>query len=128
MEVFGNLLQSVGSKCYVLDMASTTRQRDPLGTRRPKDKKAAAKLEALMANTGLSPEVLGAQTGVSGKRIRQILDDHVVPQRRIRYALSRRFELLPSDVWQCDATATKVLGPDAVEHLRQLAKRTETPA
>lgn len=106
-------------------MKSTARQREALDGRGPKDAKAAEKLAALMANTGLSPEVLGAQTGVSGKRIRQILDHNAQPQRRIRYALARRFELLPSDIWKVDKTATTVLGPDEVAHLRSLARRTE---
>lgn len=124
MELCGTFLQSVGSKCYLQGVKSTIRHREALTTG-PKDTKAAEKLNALMANTGLSPEVLGAQTGVSGKRIRQILDHGIQPQRRIRYALARRFELLPSDIWKCDKSTASALSPAELEHLRGLARRTE---
>lgn len=91
-------------------------------SRRPKDKAAAAKLARLMDNTGLSPEVLGAQTGVSGKRIRAILDEGVHPERRIRHALARRFDLLPADIWKSDAVG---LEPRDLAHLREFARRQE---
>lgn len=90
-----------------------------LVARRPKDKAAASRLDRLMTNTGLSPEVLGAQTGVSGKRIRQIVDGDI-PQRRVRYALARRFDLLPADIWKADA---KGLTPADLIHLRSLARQ-----
>ena len=93
--------------------------------RRPRDRVAAAKLDRLMTNCGLSPEVLGAQVGVSGKRIRQIVDDGDEPQRRVKYALARRFDLLPADIWKSDA---KGLSPADLDHLRTLARRGEVTA
>jgi hypothetical protein len=74
----------------------------------------------LMRNLGLSAEVLGTQTGVSGKRIRQIIDNGDVPQNRVKAALARRFEMLPADIWLADR---KGLTPADLDHLRQLAKR-----
>lgn len=93
-----------------------------LRPRRPLDKAAAAKLARLMDNTGLSPEVLGAQVGVSGKRIRQILDHGHRPERRVRYALARRFDLLPAHIWKSDAAG---MAPGELEHLLALARRDE---
>lgn len=103
-------------------MATASRQQLPLHTRRPKDTAAAAKLSRLLANTGLSPEVLGAQIGVSGKRIRQILQHGYQPERRIRYALARRFDLLPAHIWKSDAQG---MAPGELEHLLALARREE---
>ena len=76
-----------------------------------------------MDNMGLSPEVLGAQTGVSGKRIRQILDTGVQPERRVRYALARRFDLLPAHIWKSDMVG---LAPGEIAHMLELARRQET--
>lgn len=103
-------------------MATGTRQLRPIQTRRPKDPAAAAKLNRLLSNTGLSPEVLGAQIGVSGKRIRQILEHGYQPERRIRYALARRFDLLPAHIWKSDAIG---MAPGELEHLMALARRDE---
>lgn len=85
-----------------------------------------------MDNMGLSPEVLGAQTGVSGKRIRQIITPKLngtanphygeQPERRVRYALARRFDLLPADLWKSDAQG---FAPGELDHLRDLARRQE---
>jgi hypothetical protein len=96
-----------------------------LHAKRPKDKAAASKLDRLMTNSGLSPEMLGLQVGVSGKRIRQILDTGDIPQRRMKYALARRFDLLPADLWKADAAG---LSPAELEHMRLLARRTEAVA
>lgn len=91
-----------------------------LEEKRPKDTRAATKLDMLMRNTGLSAEVLGAQVGVSGKRIRQIVDNGDIPHRRVKAALAKRFELLPADIWKADARG---LSPTDLDHLRALAKR-----
>lgn len=106
-------------------MASKQLQSTALRRQAPKDKAAAKKLGLLMVNSGLSPEMLGAQAGVSGKRIRQILDEGDEPQRRVKYALARRFDLLPGDIWKSDSAG---LTPLDVEHLRQLARRREAIA
>jgi hypothetical protein len=103
-------------------MASKQGQPLALSSKRPKDRAAAAKLDRLMSNAGLSPEMLGVQTGVSGKRIRQIVDDCDEPQRRVKYALARRFDLLPADIWKSDRHG---LTPADLEHLRGLARRSE---
>lgn len=103
-------------------MDSRTRQPVALSSKRQKDKVAAAKLDRLLTNTGLSPELLGMQVGVSGKRIRQIIDDGDIPQRRLKYALARRFDLLPADIWKADAAG---MSPAEIEHMRLLARRTE---
>lgn len=103
-------------------MASKQGQPVALAARRPKDKAAGAKLDRLMSNAGLSPELLGMQTGVSGKRIRQIIERGDEPQRRLKYALSRRFDLLPADIWKSDRAG---LTPADLEHLRALARRQE---
>lgn len=105
-------------------MTSTARQ-PVLAARRPKDKAAATLLDRLMTNTGLSPEVLGAQSGVSGKRIRQIVGLGDIPERRVKYALARRFDLLPADIWKADA---KGLAPADLQHMRDLARRGEALA
>ena len=88
-----------------------------------------------MDNMGLSPEVLGAQTGVSGKRIRQIVtrptrehpNPHYgdQPERRVRFALARRFDLLPAHIWKSDAVG---LAPGELEHMLALARRNEQVA
>lgn len=80
-----------------------------------------------MDNLGLSPEVLGALTGVSGKRIRQIVSPRSgahanphygdVPERRLRHVLARHFGLLPADIWKQDARG---LSPRDLDHLREL--------
>lgn len=106
-------------------MASINNQPAAIRARAPKDKAAAKKLSLLMANSGLSPELLGAQTSVSGKRIRQILDEGHEPQRRVKYALARRFDLLPADIWKSDRTG---LSPADLQHLRDLARRHEAIA
>lgn len=103
-------------------MSSKTSDQDVVRSRRPKDKDAAAKLARLMDNMGLSPEVLGAQTGVSGKRIRQILDEHCQPERRVKYALARRFDMLPAQIWKADALG---LAPGEIAHMLDLARRQE---
>lgn len=95
---------------------------EAIHARHPKDKAAAAKLARLMNNTGLSPEVLGAQIGVSGKHIRRIVDDGLQPERRVKYALARRFDLLPAHIWKSDAAG---LAPGELEHLLALARRGE---
>lgn len=101
-------------------MASKHCQPTALEQRRPKDQAAATKLDMLMRNTGLSAEVLGAQVGVSGKRIRQIVSNGDVPHRRVKAALAKRFELLPADIWKADARG---LSPLDLDHLRGLARR-----
>lgn len=108
-------------------MAHGKRDLEAVRSRRPKDKDAAAKLARLMDNMGLSPEVLGAQTGVSGKRIRQIVTKGSPfygdqPERRVRHALARRFDLLPAHIWKADAQG---LAPGELEHLLALSRRQE---
>lgn len=73
-----------------------------------------------MRNTGLSSELLGIQTGVSGRRIRHIIDEGVEPGPRVKYALAKRFGLIPADIWAKDA---RYLAPDEIDHLRSLARR-----
>jgi hypothetical protein len=101
-------------------MASKDCQSLALDSKRPKDKAAAQKLDMLMRNTGLSAEVLGAQIGVSGKRIRQIVANGDIPHRRVKAAIARRFELLPADIWKADARG---MSPTDLDHLRALARR-----
>jgi hypothetical protein len=115
-------LRSKGSLWYFPSVASETRKSVAVRSRRPKDKDAATKLRRLMDNMGLSPEVLGAQTGVSGKRIRQILETHVQPERRIRYALARRFDLLPAHIWKADMVG---LTANEIQHMLELARRED---
>lgn len=113
-------------------MARTYSDPDVIRSRRPKDKDAATKLRRLMDNLGLSPEVLGAQTGVSGKRIRQITWEKIggkpnphygeQPERRVRYALARRFDMLPAQIWKADAVG---LAPGEIAHMLELARRQE---
>lgn len=101
-------------------------------SRRPKDKEAAAKLGRLMDNMGLSPEVLGAQIGVSGKRIRQITSEKMngqpnphygtVPERRLRHALARRFDLLPAHIWKSDMAG---LTANEINQMLELARRED---
>jgi hypothetical protein len=93
-----------------------------LQARHPKDRAGAAKLKRLMDNMGLSPEVLGAQIGVSNKQIRHILGTGHYPERRIRHALARRFDLLPAHIWKADASG---IAPGELEHLLALARRDE---
>lgn len=125
MELCAAHLHFSGSWWYFVPVASIEHRASALRSRAPKDKPAARKLGLLMANSGLSPELLGAQTGVSGKRIRQILDEGHEPQRRVKYALARRFDLLPADIWKSDMAG---LTPGDIEHLRQLARRQEAIA
>lgn len=113
-------------------MAPSNSEQAPVQSRRPKDKAAAAKLAGLMDNMGLSPETLGAQIGVSGKRIRQIVTPRVngkpnphygdQPERRVRHALARRFDLLPAHIWKADGVG---LDPRDLEHMLELARRQE---
>lgn len=120
---------------YFLCVAHGKGTPEAIRSRRPKDVAAAAKLARLMDNMGLSPEVLGAQTGVSGKRIRQIVTkptrEHPnsfygdQPERRVRHALARRFDLLPAHIWKADALG---LAPGELEHLLALARRQEMSA
>jgi hypothetical protein len=103
-------------------MARGTHDSLAIQSRRAKDKSAALKLGRLMDNCGLSPEVLAAQTGVSSKQVRYILDTGHQPERRVRYALARRFDLLPAHVWKSDAVG---IAPGELEHLLALARRGE---
>lgn len=103
-------------------MARVRQEPVALHSRRPKDKPAATKLGRLMDNCGLSPEVLAAQTGVSAKQVRYILDTGHQPERRVRYALARRFDLLPAHIWKSDAIG---MAPGELEHLLALARRGE---
>lgn len=103
-------------------MARANHDSTGLQSRRPKDKTAALKLGRLMDNCGLSPEVLAAQTGVSSKQVRYILDTGHQPERRVRYALARRFDLLPAHIWKRDAVG---IAPGELEHLLALARRGE---
>lgn len=103
-------------------MAAATHKPTLIQSRHPKDKAGAAKLGRLMDNTGLSPEVLAAQIGVSNKQIRRILDTGHYPERRVRFALARRFDLLPAHIWKADAQG---IAPGELEHLMALARRDE---
>lgn len=103
-------------------MARTKQEPIALQSRRPRDNAAARKVGRLMDNCGLSPEVLAAQTGVSSKQVRYILDTGHQPERRVRYALARRFDLLPAHIWKSDAVG---MAPGELEHLLALARRGE---
>lgn len=99
-----------------------TKEQQSLTARRPRDRPAAQRLDRLMANAGLSCGVLGAQVGVSGRRIQQIVHEHDVPGRHLKYLIARRFDLLPADIWKSEA---KDLTPVELDHMRALARRSE---
>lgn len=101
---------------------STATQRRAVQARRPADKAAGKKIHALLSNIGTSPEAFGAQAGISGKQLRRIIDEGFVPERRLRYAIARRFELLPADIWKQDRGG---LSPHELDHLRGLAERAD---
>lgn len=107
---------------YIPAMAREKHALAVVQSKHPKDHAAAKKLGRLMDNCGLSPEVLAAQAGVSNKQIRYILETGHRPERRIRYALARRFDLLPAHIWKSDAIG---LAPGELEHLLALARRGE---
>jgi hypothetical protein len=96
--------------------------RQAVQARHPKDRAAAAKLRRLIDNLGLSPEVLAMQTGVSNKQIRRILDTGHYPDGRVRFALARRFDLLPAHIWKSCATG---MAPGELDHMLNLARRDE---
>lgn len=103
-------------------MATGNRHSALVQSRHPRDKAGAAKLGRLMDNMGLSPEVLAAQVGMSPKQIRYILDTGHYPEKRVRFALARRFDLLPAHIWKASAQG---IAPGELEHLLALARRDE---
>lgn len=75
------------------------------GTRCTRDKRAGQLLNALRRSRGLSPEGLGAALHlaglgfVSGRQIRRIERDGVIPTARVQFALARFFERRPDQIW-----------------------------
>jgi DNA-binding XRE family transcriptional regulator len=80
----------------LLDVASKESRRD---------RAAAALLQQLRTDSGLSPETLSqgihaAKLGyVSGRQIRRIEREGIIPTARVQFAIAQFFERVPSEVW-----------------------------
>lgn len=61
-------------------------------------------LAELRFNSGLTPEQLGEQVGISGRTIRR-LEDGTKPTAATAKKLADHFDLKPSDLWPIDAEA-----------------------
>lgn len=71
-----------------------------------RDKPAGRLLKEWRIDRGLSPEAMSWQLrlakleSVSGRQIRRIEDEGVIPTPRVMFALASFFEARPSDVWR----------------------------
>jgi len=83
-------------------MAST--QSPP--TALPRDKSAGRLLKEWRIDRGLSPEALSWQLrlakleSVTGRQIRRIENEGVIPTPRVMFALASFFGARPSEIWQ----------------------------
>jgi transcriptional regulator with XRE-family HTH domain len=74
-----------------------------------RDRQAAALLRTWRIGRGLSPEQLAWQlavTGrghVSGRQVRRIEQEGIVPTARVMFALATYFDTTPDRVWRCVA-------------------------
>lgn len=70
-----------------------------------RDRAAASLLRQLRTDRGLSPESLSygihaAKLGyVSGRQIRRIEREGIIPTARVQFAIAQFFDRLPSEVW-----------------------------
>lgn len=73
---------------------------------RPRDKAAGRLLREWRLDRGLSPEALSWELRrakletVSGKQIRRIEQDGVIPTPRVMFALASYFGAKPTEVWR----------------------------
>lgn len=71
-----------------------------------RDKAAGRLIKEWRLDKGLSPEALSWELrraklqSVSGKQIRRIEDQGVVPTPRVQFALASYFEARPTEVWR----------------------------
>jgi hypothetical protein len=82
---------------YVLDMASTSPRRD---------KRAGRALCQWRVDRGLSPEQLSFELALAkiphpptGRQIRRIEEEGIVPTPRVQFALASFFDARPTEVW-----------------------------
>lgn len=73
---------------------------------RPRDRSAGRLLKEWRLDRGLSPEALSWELrrakleSVSGKQIRRIETDGVIPTPRVMFALASYFGARPSEIWR----------------------------
>lgn len=67
---------------------SAVRPPDPAPSKRKINKQAGKHIRRLRINRGLSPEQLGVQIKVSGRTIRRVEEEGMVPTARVMFALA----------------------------------------
>lgn len=80
-----------------------------------RDPHAARQIRALRVDRGLTPETLSyeihrANPGfpVSGRTIRRIEREHVIPSVRVMFGIAQAFGMLPSDIWSAARRQNRV--------------------